>query len=71
MVFEDKFGEPPDEQPTFRGIKLLGNVQGDYEKVFKDICLEIEAPKKQFDGAKRPYLQNPLRRYQQWTAKTI
>ncbi|KGM92545.1 uncharacterized protein PADG_11374 [Paracoccidioides brasiliensis Pb18] len=45
-----------------RGIKLLGIVQGDYEKVFKDICIEIEAPKKQFDGVKRPYLQDPLRR---------
>ena len=37
----------------------------------KQICDNISPPKKQFDGAKRLYPYEPLRRCQKWTAEAI
>ncbi|KKZ64411.1 hypothetical protein EMCG_09599 [[Emmonsia] crescens] len=71
MVFEDKPSEPPDQQPTFHSKTLLGTVRGDYEKAFKDVCLGTEPPKKQFDGPRRLYPTDPIRRCQEWAAEAI
>ncbi|PGH14613.1 hypothetical protein AJ79_02948 [Helicocarpus griseus UAMH5409] len=71
MVFEDKPSEAPEQDPTFHEKRPLGTVQGGYEKAFRDVCLGIEVPKKQFDGARRLYPQEPIRRCQEWTAEVI
>ncbi|KAK2735810.1 hypothetical protein FQN55_001992 [Onygenales sp. PD_40] len=71
MAFEDKPGEPPEQQPTFQGKKLIGTVPKENEKAFKDVCLGLEPPKKQFDGPKRLYPGEPIRRCQEWTTEAI
>ncbi|EGC49026.1 conserved hypothetical protein [Histoplasma capsulatum var. duboisii H88] len=71
MAFEDKPGHSPDQQPTFHGKTFLGTVQRDYKKSFKEVCLGIQPPKKQFDGPRRRYLDEPIRRCQEWTSAGV
>ncbi|PGH00010.1 hypothetical protein AJ80_09247 [Polytolypa hystricis UAMH7299] len=72
MVFEDKPGIPPEKDPTFSGKSLIGTVLiSDYERSFKNICFSVEPPKKQFDGPRRLYPHQPIRRCQEWTVETI
>lgn len=63
---------PPEEAPDFGGMKkLLGIVKiENYENVRK-IVDAVEAPKKQFEGARRIDSEAPLRRCQEWTREAV
>ena len=71
MVFEQETTEEPEESPTFADKKLIGTVShADYPR-FLAVCQTIPVPKKQFDGAKRLYPKEPLRRCQEWAKEAI
>ncbi|TGO51598.1 hypothetical protein BCON_0158g00240 [Botryotinia convoluta] len=63
---------PPEEAPDFGGMKkFLGIVRiEDYEKLRK-IVDKVEAPKKQFDGARKIEPEVPLRRFQEWAREAM
>ena len=74
MVFEDKtYANPPEEEnPSFISKVAIGTVaENHYPHKFREICLSVGAPKKQFDGPKRLFPHEPLRRCQEWTADAI
>lgn len=71
MVFEQKTTEEPENSPTFADKKLIGTVShADYPR-FLAVCQTIAVPKKQFEGAKRLYPKEPLRRCQKWAREAI
>ncbi|TGO31926.1 hypothetical protein BHYA_0380g00060 [Botrytis hyacinthi] len=63
---------PPEEAPDFGGMKkFLGIVRiENYENVRK-IIDKADAPKKQFEGARRIDEEVPLRRCQEWTGEAV
>lgn len=71
MEYETKTSKQPEESATFQEKTLLGTVTAaDYQSI-DSVCRSIPAPPKQFEGAKRLYPQQPLRRCQEWTADAI
>lgn len=71
MHFEHSHTEPPEESHTFIEKTFIGTVPvSDYTRI-EQVCRTIEPPKKQFDGAKRRYPAEPLRRCQEWTSQAI
>lgn len=71
MTFEDKslLVSPEEEDPSFISKLKIGSVsQNDFPDTFRNVCLSVEPPKKQFDGPKRLFPREPLRRCQEWTA---
>ncbi|KAH8423579.1 uncharacterized protein LDX57_001339 [Aspergillus melleus] len=66
MTFNHRPGGPPEEEPSFATKDLLGRVAvADYSR-FLAVCEAIPVPKKQFQGAKRLYPSEPLRRCGEW-----
>jgi hypothetical protein len=67
MIFEHRIAaEPPEELPGFCAKEKLGVVAvAEYGRVL-GICEGVPVPKKQFQGAKRLYPLEPLRRCQEW-----
>lgn len=63
--------EKPEESATYQSKSLIGKVAvADFGRI-KPICQAVPAPKKQFDGPRRLYPQEPLRRCQEWTQEAI
>lgn len=71
MKFEQKAGRRPEESASFVEKSLLGSVIIDNYYYIEEICRNIPPPKKQFNGPKRLYPKEPLRRCQEWTNEAI
>lgn len=71
MIFEDRVEGEPENLPAFFSKEKLGTVtQDNYPRVL-EICKEIPPPKKQFQGPKRLYPGEPLRRCQEWADEAV
>ncbi|CAK4025414.1 Hypothetical predicted protein [Lecanosticta acicola] len=71
MRHEDKHASEPSTSATFRDKTLIGKVAtANFDRI-KGICEGIPAPKKQFNGPKRLFPNEPLRRCQEWTKEAI
>lgn len=71
MVFEHKTTDEPEKSPVFASKEHIGTVShADFPRVLA-VCQTIPVPKKQFDGAKRLYPKEPLRRCQEWAREAI
>lgn len=71
MVYEDKPTERPEDLATYQGKLLIGTVTAaNYDRI-KEVCKGIPAPKKQFDGPRRLFPNEQLRRCQEWTKEAI
>nr|KMM69071.1 hypothetical protein CPAG_05394 [Coccidioides posadasii RMSCC 3488] len=71
MFFENKPVRKPDESATFISKERIGSVTHDNYSRVLTTCENIPPPKKQFQGPKRLYPDEPLRRCQEWTAEAI
>ncbi|PGG97888.1 hypothetical protein AJ79_09060 [Helicocarpus griseus UAMH5409] len=71
MFFENKPVRKPDESATFVSKERIGSVTHDNYPRVLTTCENIPPPKKQFQGPKRLYPDEPLRRCQEWTAEAI
>lgn len=71
MAFEERRADDPETADTFVAKTYLGDVEaGDVDRVC-GICRGNAAPGKQFDGARRLFPGEKLRRCQEWTAETV
>lgn len=71
MRYETKPGKKPEDDPAFISKESLGVVaEANYERL-KDICGRVPPPKKQFQGAKRLFPGEPLRRCQEWAREAV
>lgn len=71
MVFEQKEAKKPEDSATFVERTFLGTIStSDYQRVV-ETCRKIPPPKKQFNGGKRLYKKEPLRRCQEWTDEAV
>lgn len=69
MVFEHQTEQTLEEIPGFCGKEKLG-VVAEYGRVL-EVCESVPVPKKQFQGARRLYPREPLRRCQEWVAEAV
>jgi hypothetical protein len=67
MVFEAKQDVCPRDSTEFIGQHLLGWVPVDGYAAMEELCRNHPPPKKQFDGPRRLFPKEPLRRCQEWT----
>lgn len=71
MKHEDKPAKKPEDSATYQSKELIGNVTAaDFARI-KSTCESIPPPKKQFEGPRRLYPKEPLRRCQEWTQEAI
>ncbi|KAJ5475000.1 hypothetical protein N7539_008066 [Penicillium diatomitis] len=71
MRHDDKPAKKPEESGTYQGKAHIGKVAaGDFDSI-KRICESIPPPKKQFEGPRKIYPNEPLRRCQEWTQEAI
>ena len=61
----------PENSASFQNKTRIGTITAANESRIKEICGNIPPPKKQFQGGKRWYPAEPLRRCQEWTAGAI
>ncbi|KAL4917978.1 hypothetical protein BDW62DRAFT_74171 [Aspergillus aurantiobrunneus] len=68
MCFNHRPCIKPEDEPVFLSKARIGVVRVDdyHSGRFLGICEEIEVPKKQFQGPKRLYPKEKLRRCQEW-----
>lgn len=71
MAFEAKNGKRPENSASFVNKTYLGWVSADSLPHIEETCRTIPPPKKQFQGPKRLYPKEPLRRCQEWTNEVI
>jgi hypothetical protein len=71
MVYEEKPRTKPEDSMTFESKIRIGTVMAANYPRIKEICQGICPPKKQFEGPRRLYPQESLRRCQEWTAEAI
>ena len=72
MVFEHRPAPDLDTLPLLSEKKKVGTVsQADYPARFIAVCERVPPPKKQFDGAKRLYPKEPVRRCGEWAEETV
>ncbi|KAL4988756.1 hypothetical protein BDW68DRAFT_86615 [Aspergillus falconensis] len=73
MTFNHRFCIKPEDEPVFLSRERIGAVRADaYEGGrFLSVCEEIEMPKKQFQGAKRLFPNETLRRCQEWASEAV
>lgn len=69
------FGHRPEKGPEywidFVSKQLIGTVSHVNFPRIQPVVESVEPPRKQFDGPKRLYPTEPLRRCQEWTAEAI
>lgn len=71
MKHNDKPAKKPEESGTYQNKITIGTVAtADFARI-KPTCESIPAPKKQFEGPRRLYPKEPLRRCQEWTQEAI
>lgn len=71
MQFETENRQCPEQSIGFVKKSHLGHVAADSLHLVEDTCRANPAPKRQFDGPKRLYPDEPLRRCQEWTKETV
>ncbi|KAL2359962.1 hypothetical protein RJZ56_007179 [Blastomyces dermatitidis] len=71
MTFKDKPGKKPEELASFQSKVFVEKVSAANFSRVKGICEAIPASKKQFEGPRRLYPQEPIRRCQEWTTEVI
>ncbi|KAJ3474162.1 hypothetical protein NLG97_g9962 [Lecanicillium saksenae] len=71
MTFEVKTNNRPESLPEFFNKEPLGWVSSEDLNRVRRVCAAIPPPKKQFEGPKRLYPAEPLRRCQEWTKEAI
>ncbi|KAM3526954.1 hypothetical protein MY4038_006570 [Beauveria bassiana] len=71
MELESNNGRRPENSASFVEKTYLGWVSADNLRHIGETCSTIPPPKKQFEGPKRLYPKEPLRRCQEWTNETI
>lgn len=71
MMHGHKSGKKPEESNTYISKQQIGTVTiANYERI-ESILNAIQPPKKQFDGPRRLYPTEPIRRCQEWTAEAV
>ena len=73
MAHKHKETKRPEDSLTFvpGGKKFIGKVShANYSRI-RTICDAIPPPKKQFNGPKRLFPKEPLRRCQEWTNEAV
>jgi hypothetical protein len=71
MKYECKAGKKPETSASFSSKTYLGVIAvTDWNRI-GEVCSGIPPPKKQFQGAKRLFPKEPLRRCQDWTQEAI
>ncbi|KAE8349732.1 hypothetical protein BDV28DRAFT_140578 [Aspergillus coremiiformis] len=71
MKHNDKPDKKPEESGTYQSKVAIGKVAtADFARI-KPTCESIPVPKKQFEGPRRLYPKEPLRRCQEWTQEAI
>jgi hypothetical protein len=71
MSFGHKAVPNPEHSPEFVSKQLLGTVShANYHRI-QQVVESVQAPEKQFDGPRRIYPSEPLRRCQEWTAEAV
>lgn len=71
MRHDDKPAKKPEESATYQGKEYIGKVAaGDFARI-KPTCESIPPPKKQFEGPRKLYPNEPLRRCQEWTQEAV
>ncbi|KAI9374474.1 hypothetical protein BJX61DRAFT_294245 [Aspergillus egyptiacus] len=73
MAFNHRACIKPEDEPVFLTKEKLGVVRvQDYESgLFLRVCEEVEVPKKQFDGPRRLFPKEKLRRCQEWADEAV
>ena len=71
MRFEQKATRRPEDSASFVEKTFLGWVLVENYGYIEDTCRNIPPPKKQFNGPKRLYPKEPLRRCQEWTNEAV
>ncbi|KAM3510882.1 hypothetical protein MY11210_005485 [Beauveria gryllotalpidicola] len=71
MAFEVKTKHRPETSPEFLRRELLGWVAAEDLRRVEQVCAGVPPPKKQFEGARRLYPREPLRRCQEWTREAV
>lgn len=71
MCFETKRTEKPEESAEFHGNAKIGTVTAANNQRIEGICQSVPPPKKQFEGPRRLYPTEEIRRCQEWTAEVI
>ena len=71
MKHDHKKAKKPENSATFVSKEYLGTTSHANYSLVEEICNNIEAPKKQFERARRLYPNEPLRRCQEWTKDAI
>ena len=63
--------EKPEESAEFPDKTQIGTVTAANNQRIEGICQNVPSPKKHFDGHRRLYPTEKIRRCQQWNAETI
>ncbi|OAA52878.1 hypothetical protein ISF_09261 [Cordyceps fumosorosea ARSEF 2679] len=71
MTFEVKTRHQPESSPEFLRREYLGWVAAADLPRVRAVCEAVPPPKKQFDGARRLFPGEPLRRCQEWTREAV
>lgn len=71
MMFEEKKAKRPEDSNSFVEKTFLGIVSTRNYYHMVETCGKIPPPKKQFNGGKRLYPKEPLRRCQEWTDEAV
>lgn len=61
----------PEDSPSFEEKTYLGSIVADRFHMVESICLSIQPPKKQWDGPRRLYPDQPLRQSREWVNEVI
>ncbi|RMJ24388.1 hypothetical protein PHISP_04726 [Aspergillus sp. HF37] len=72
MVFEHKPSGAPETSPLFAGKRHVGTVEAaDYPGRFMAVCEGVPPPRKQFEGSRRLYPQERVRRCGEWAEEVV
>ncbi|KAK7212016.1 hypothetical protein V2G26_019194 [Clonostachys chloroleuca] len=71
MTYESKAGRKPETSASFVSKSPIGQIDESGRSRIDGILRGIPPPKKQFNGPKRLYPREPLRRCQEWTREAI
>ena len=71
MAIEIKRTGKPEESAEFWSKTRIGRVAVEDNQRIESVCQSVPAPKKQYDGPRRLYPEERIRRCQEWTAEAI
>lgn len=71
MTYEERPSRDPQTSASFVSKTSIGYIDSGALDSLRSVCMGNPPPKKQFNGPKRLYPKEPLRRCQEWTNETI